>query len=344
MKIVVVVPTIRPEQMEKFREAWKDLFTKHKVTLITVWDGEDPGISISGDDLDKITDGKPNVHHLIDGYEGCFYRFTDSCRNYGFVAAAKLNPDYILTLDDDVEPYINQPDPIQAHLDVLNKRVSLSWMNTADYRGHVDFNTFEYMRGFPYSTRNEAPVMLSHGVWSGVPDLDGETQLKHTGEGGRLPIFNLTYYNGPIPRGALFPLCGMNVMVRRDALPYLYFAPMGPDTGIFHHETGNIWTSQNHALNRFGDIWMGIFLKRAFDGFNWACYTGGSTVLHTRASDARKNMEQERLGREWNEWLHRFNTEEANLGGYGSPEFWKYLDDYSKKRKQYAGLIQEVMK
>lgn len=349
MKIVCVVPTIRPQQMEKFREAWKGLFAKHNVTLITVWDGEDPGISIIGDDLDKITDGKPNVHHLIDGYEDCFYRFTDSCRNYGFVAAAKLNPDYILTLDDDVEPYDNNgvypqphaikmgliPDPIQAHLDVLNKRVSLSWMNTADYRGSADYNTFEYMRGFPYSTRNEAPVMLSHGVWTGVPDLDGETQLKHTGEGGRLPIFNLTYYNGPIPKGVLFPLCGMNMMIRREALPYFYFAPMGPDTGL--------------DLHRFGDIWMGIHLKSAFDGFNWACYTGGSTVLHTRASDAKKNVEQEKLGREWNEWIQNQLMTYDKITPFYSPSLEEkayndYMESYEQKRKQYAGLIQEVMK
>lgn len=313
-KIVCVVPTIRPESHAAFVKAWTTLFLKHEVTLVTVWDGEDPEITST----EYQPEGKPSRHraksYLKSDQFDMFCRYTDACRNYGFVVATHYKPDYVLTLDDDVVPIHNDPDPIQSHLNALAKKVPLSWMNTAH-------NTDLYLRGVPYKIRDGAQVMLSHGVWVGTPDFDGETQLKlerPEGTTKRKVPETLPYFVGPVPRGVLFPLCGMNVMVRREALPYFYFAPMGPDSGVA-------------GLNRFADIWMGVFLKREFDRLGWACYTGGSTVLHTRASDARKNFEQEKLGREWNERIgDNFWTDRNMI---------EYMDAYEHKRKRYADLI-----
>lgn len=353
-KIVVVTPTIRPESMVSFREAWAAIFAKHAVTLITVWDGEVPRIEYSDSTCrgPAITTGFDlglNLDHA-----DLFCRHTDACRNLGFVAAAHMAPDFILTLDDDCHPprpdgWNGIPecyDPIQAHLDILAKRVPISWMNTA--MGDL------YLRGVPYGVRDEAPVMLSHGVWVGTPDFDGETQLRLEAE-GRLP-HSLHYHQGPVPKGVPFPLCGMNVMVRREALPYFYFAPMGPDTGITTVELVNntgrlieegelvtddmVVEKKVPALHRFGDIWMGVHLKRQFDELGWACYTGGSTVLHMRASDARKNAEQEKLGRGWNERI----AETFDGLRFLSPDdpFYKYFSSYADKRRRYAALIRSI--
>ncbi len=400
-KIVCVVPTIRPEQHAKFVKAWSPLFEKHGVTLITVWDGEKPEVSISAttwEDIEKeyakvgghiredksYTVGDPLFE---DKDANLFCRFTDACRNLGFVLAAKLGADYILTLDDDVEPpsydhqhsesrgdWLPYPihDPIQAHLGVLSKRVPVTWLNTAH-------DTELYLRGVPYGIRDESPVMLSHGVWVGTPDFDGETQLRLENRMTNtitsevrlrdLP-YSLPYYVGPIPKGVLFPLCGMNVMVKREALPYFYFAPMGPDTGITQSiktcgscgSTEVAWHSLNYkwycrkcqtgcgspenyieqnvsSLHRFADIWMGVFLKKEFDRLGWACYTGASTVLHTRASDAKKNFEQEKLGREWNERVWN------NSGNRFVPptDYQRYFDSYANKRQRYADLIKSIL-
>lgn len=356
-KIVVVIPTVRPEQYKSFISAWKPLFEKHSVILVTVWDGESPAVTIY-----NYGTGKPEeIEHsqtLYHTHKSLVYRYTDACRNLGFIVAAHLNPDYILTLDDDVEPvrrlhevtfepapYTN--DPIQSHINVLQKKVPLGWMNTAH-------DTDLYLRGVPYSIREEAPVMLSHGVWVGTPDFDGETQLglencvycdntgkknrvkastieelcekcQGSGRGDGVP-YSLSYYVGPIPRGVLFPICGMNVMIRKEALPYFYFAPMGPDT-------------RQEGLNRFSDIWCGIHLKREFDRLSWACYTGGSTILHTRASDAKKNYEQEKLGREWTE-----KKCENKVKRYSNPDDSLRLYDimYREKRDQFKSLIHNI--
>lgn len=341
-KIVCVVPSIRSERMAEFRKAWAPLFERHGVTLITVWDGEKPRVTaypFGADCIDFLN------WNQFDGHRDLFCRHTDAVRNLGFVYAASLSekfkPDYILTLDDDVHPPAGS-DPIQEHLDVLARRVPISWMNTAMdgglcswpkenkvIRGQLEIEPIPYLRGFPYGIRDEAPVMVSHGVWVNVPDFDGKTQLELTNDGQnpeRLP-YSLPYFRGPVPKGTYFSFCGMNVMVRKEALPYLYFAPMGPDTGV-------------EGLNRFADIWCGLLLKRAADANNFAIYTGASTVIHTRASDPFKNVEQERLGIEWNEWM--WQEVSGSRIANATDEFRKYLQSYRNKAARFRDLIRKL--
>jgi len=255
--IAVVVPTIRPEKMKVFMDAWFNLFWKHKVFLFQVNDGKDPYIySESGkkwrlDDLGKISD-------LI-------YNFNDGVRNFAFAIIARYYPeiDIIISLDDDVKPV---GDPIQDHLDALKRRVPVSWLSTAS----------EYTRGFPYGIRDEAEVVLSHGVWEGVADWDASTQLVK----GNQPV---EFYKGSIPKGCLFPLCAMNFAFKRKLLPYIYQAPMFGD------------------LNRFADIWGGIEAKKDIDRLGWAAVTGYSTVKHDRASNVFNNLVKEAKGIKLNE-------------------------------------------
>src|SRR4029450_8254568 len=132
-----------------------------------------------------------------------------------------------------------------------------------------------YMRGFPYDVREEAEVVMSHGVWLNVPDLDARTQMAYP----RLAQgFTGPFFVGPIPKGVYAPISGMNVAFSRKALPYVYWAPMG------HRAFG---------LHRWADILMGISAKRDFDKKGWAIFTGAATVWHCRASDVTTNLELE---------------------------------------------------
>lgn len=377
--ICCVVPSIRPESMESFREAWAPLFERHQVTLITVWDGEEPRLETFYANGTYGAKDHPLDHNLIKGNRDLFCRRADAIRNLGFVEVASFHPepsqaDFILTLDDDVAPPAGS-DPIQEHLDVLSRRVPISWMNTAMDEGLVtwkgdkvipgplNIGPVPYLRGFPYGVRDEAPVMVSHGVWVNVPDLDGKTQLELTADGTRpqdIP-YSLPYFRGSVPRGCYFPMCGMNVMVRKEALPYLYFAPMGPDSGVVETCSECEGGSEEYynspdklrdapcskcggrgsvsPLNRFADIWCGVLLKRHCDAVGWAIYTGASTVVHTRASDPHKNAEQERLGLEWNEWAWSLgDTGPANL----PHDFLRYWYSYIAKSIRFRDLIREL--
>jgi hypothetical protein len=276
-RIAVVVPTVRPERFAEFLERWKGLFCRHQVRLVAVHDGVKPRIESIGytgllRDMPSHTfEQVPADIHV--SWPDFLCTRTDAVRNIGFLAAMQRWPDtqVILTLDDDVYPE-GGTDPIADHLAALRMRVPISWFSTAS----------EYMRGMPYGVRTEAEVVVSHGVWSGVHDYDGPTQLVN----GVKPA---TFYRGPVPKGCLTPVCGMNLAFKVSVLPWVYFAPMGRDIGY----------------QRFADIWMGIALKRELDRAGLAMVSGYASVFHSRASNVLANLEQEAAGLVLNErlWL-----------------------------------------
>jgi reversibly glycosylated polypeptide/UDP-arabinopyranose mutase len=264
--LAIVVPTCRAESYAEFIRSWTDLIVKHNALLITVWDGDNPILSTGLPNLDSKDF---SLKEIMGDNEDLIYNHNDGVRNLGFAYIAKFRPDVdtIITLDDDTKPF---GDTIQDHLNALNKRVSVSWMSTAS----------EYMRGFPYHVRDEAEVVLSHGVWEGIYDWDAQTQ-KSYGQYQPEVVFN----RGPVPKGILYPMCGMNIAFKRKLLPYMYYAPMGPQVGI----------------DRFADIWLGINSKRVIDEKGWAVVTGYSMVKHERASNVEVNLIKERVGLELNE-------------------------------------------
>ncbi len=249
--IAVVIPTIRPDtSLVTFMEAWQPLFDKHNVELIIVDDtGDTPIVKHKNSPITFTADG------LI----------SNKCagvRQLGFLYIHNFLPnvEYIITLDDDETPI---GDPIQDHLDQLNRKVPISWISTAS----------DYMRGFPYKVREEAPVMLSHGVWEGSYDWDAPSQLLKGDT-------KVDFYKGVIPKGIYAPICGMNLAFRREALPYIYFAPVG----------------QFKGAERWDDIYMGVMVIKKFAELNWAIVTGYAKVLHTRASNPFTSLAKEAIG------------------------------------------------
>jgi hypothetical protein len=329
-RVVCVVPTIRLDSIKKFKETWKPFFDHYQIPLIVVYDGERLRVEVNYPKPPEGSDRPPQedisdytVKSVDDTNKDLFFRFTDSCRNLGFVAAAELfNFDYLLTLDDDVSPCNDREgrDTIHAHLNAFEQPIITDWCPTFTYKAN---STIFLPRGVPYKNRIAYPD-LSHGIWIGVLDWDGETQLFL--ESRNLPLGKASFYQGCIPRGALFPLCGMNVMIRRRILPYFYYAPMGPDTQL--------------PLNRFGDIWMGIFLKKKMDSLGLYCVSGMSAVVHERASNSQKNFELEQLGREWNEMDFFVHWKDCPVGR--NTKARKYFKMYESLRSRYANLIYSI--
>lgn len=282
-KIAVVVPTIRgKDQLVAFINDWQQLFKLHDVKLVIVKDGDKPIVYEW-----KHTAIKYTARQVLGKDADLISNHTDACRNLGFAYVAKFMPEIevILTLDDDTKPH---GDTIKHHLEALSVRAPITWMNTT---------MTQYMRGFPYNIRGEAPVVVSHGVWEGVPDLDAASQLQG--------ISKQTFYRGVIPKGALFPMCGMNVAFHISVLPYMYFAPM------------------MGTVQRFADIWCGIEMKKDMDARNLAVVTGMAAVLHERASNVYKNLQLEAKGIEMNDHYGR----------------GLYFKEFFEKRKRWREFI-----
>jgi reversibly glycosylated polypeptide/UDP-arabinopyranose mutase len=285
--IAVVVPTIRPECFKQFLIDWKDLFSKYSIELIKVWDKDIPRLK---------HDRKEFLAEDIMGcYSDLIFGKNDGVRNLGLAYIAQFLPEIetVIALDDDVSPC---GDTIRDHLDALKMRVPISWLSTAS----------EYMRGFPYGIREEAEVVLSHGVWEGIKDYDAPSQLVRGNP-------QATFYQGPIPKGIYYPMCGMNIAFKRKMLPYMYFAPMGYKVG----------------LDRFADIWLGITSKRIIDKEGWAVVSGYATVRHKKASNVFTNLQKEAKGISLNEG------------------FWQGIEDdpyfklYREKRNRWQKFIEE---
>jgi len=245
--IAVCVPTCRIDlYYERFMPAWKDLFEKHDVKLFTTVDGKNPEDIMLTIDNEPVGDAAGIMKDDFD----LLYSGNAGHKLLAFYEIAKYYPEieYIICLDDDVVPL---GDTIQDHVSALNMRVPISWMAVGDL----------YTRGFPYIIRKEAEVVLSHGVWEGVPDTDAPTQLVL----GDKPEVN--YYKQPVPKGVFYPMSEMNIAFKRKLLPYMYFAPTCD--GVYGAD----------------DIWAGIESKRVIDKKGWAAVTGYSKVYHERASN-----------------------------------------------------------
>jgi hypothetical protein len=199
---------------------------------------------------------------------------TSACRSYGYLLAWRRRPETILTLDTDCYP--DGSDLVAGHVANLSRRVTLDWVNSDP--GQVMY------RGFPYAIRDRSPVMLSHGLWSGVPDLDGATQLHMPGL--RLPPATATTV---IPRWSFFPMCGMNLAWRAELTPALYFGLFGPEYGF----------------DQYDDIWAGVLVKRVMDHLGYAAVSGYPSVQHRKQSNVYVNLRKQAPGLAMNEQLWR---------------------------------------
>jgi hypothetical protein len=281
--IAVVVPTIREEKLKEFLLAWTPLFKKHNVNLYVVRDGKKP--TVNGE----------SVKSVMGKYSNLIYNFNDGVRNLGFAKAYKDGADIFISLDDDVLP---EGDPIQDHLDILNTKQPVSWINTVDEI---------FMRGMPYNVRTEAKVVLSHGLWKGVYDMDASTQLV-------LGIQQPQHRKMVIPKGIFYPMCIMNCAFTRELAPYFYQAPAYGD------------------IQRFSDIFCGIESKKVIDEKGWAVASGYVVVNHNRASNPFVNLVKEARGVGMNENFWKNEIDEKDK---------QYFDNYKKCREQWLKFIKQ---
>ena len=270
MSVAVVVPTIREDCAIRWLDEWADDLRDARVILVE--DNPEPTFALSG-----------NVEHYswadfgeLGGDQWIIPRRTSACRSFGLLKALEGDADIIWTTDDDCYPEDGLRGTFLEALEAPFNQPAAEgpWWNTIGGSGL-------YPRGYPYRIREKAsPVMVHHGLWSNVPDLDGITQLAN-------PDFRLPprYSRNVVPYGKLLPFCIMNVAFRRAATPLMYMLLMGQDGD------GKPW-----GFDRFDDIWAGVLAKLAADHLGWAVTSGAPSVHHSRASDPHRNAALEKAG------------------------------------------------
>ena len=275
-RAVVVVPTIREECMQQFLAAWEPEFGG--VEMIVVEDHPEPSFELRTDALVEHVSWR-DIDDQLGELSWIVPRRTDCVRSFGYWLAWQRQPDLIVTLDDDCLP-TPQTGPI-GFLEQHWQRLEAggehdAWVSTTD--GTIP-------RGVPYHERGRRqPCVINHGLWENVIDFDAVTQLSQVRQSG--PV---TFVERTVPRGSFYPMCGMNLAFRPQIVPAMYFMLMGRDWGV----------------DRFGDIWCGLFSKRICDHLGLAVNSGGPHVHHARASNVWANLRKEALGMERNETLWR---------------------------------------
>lgn len=259
---VLVVPSIRESHFHEFMSKWDDL----DWTIIVVEDSPKKSFRLTEtyhfawEDIDQELGDKSWVISHRDS----------SIRSFGHYMAYKMGADYIFTLDDDCFPggFVNSRH-IQDHLNKLNN-VSRWTYSVPGYK----------TRGVPYQNTGAANnVMLSVGLWEGVPDFDAVQTL-----GGAHHV-TLPRHDFLVARGQYFPMCGMNLCFKREITPLMYFPLMG----------------EGQPYRRFDDIWCGIIAKKIMDHLNMLVSIGEPSIHHAKASNVFTNLVKEAPGIAFNE-------------------------------------------
>ncbi|XXG55519.1 hypothetical protein AAC387_Pa03g3175 [Persea americana] len=247
----IVIPTIRNLD---FLEMWRPFFQPYH--LIIVQDG-DPSKTIKD----------------------------SACRCFGYMVSKKK---YIYTIDDDCfvakDPSGKEINALQQHVKNLLCPSTPFFFNTLydPYRDGADF-----VRGYPFSLREGAPTAISHGLWLNIPDYDAPTQLVKPLERNKRYVDAVL----TIPKGTLFPMCGMNLGFNRELIgPAMYFGLMG----------------DGQPIGRYDDMWAGWCAKVICDHLGWGIKTGLPYIWHSKASNPFVNLKKEYNGIYWQEELIPF--------------------------------------
>lgn len=272
---ILVIPTIRQNCFLNFKEAWKDLGDWDRMIIVE-------------DHPEKTFDAGTEYHYswkeiaeLVGPKNAWIFSRRDSAiRSFGFLAAARMNAKYILTLDDDCYPAAKEP-IFQSHIDAMQHK---RWISTVP-----DL----VPRGLPYKSTGIMHTKANMGLWTNVPDQDAIHALIN-------PISNYQppTHNWVVPKNQYIPLCGMNYCFTSELIPLSYFPLMGIES----------------PYRRFDDIWHGIILKKVCDHLDYQISVGGPSVKHLRASDPFNNLMKEAPGVQANETFWE-TIDSINLSG-----------------------------
>jgi hypothetical protein len=258
-------------------------------------------------------------------YEGVIPERCHAETSFGFLVAYEENADVVLELDDDV--HITKGF-VKKHIDNLTSEEGVTvhaegkWYNTMENLV-LNGNSTIYPRGHPYSSEarqgNYSWVdggercALNMGLWLQNPDLDALTLVYHSGLDGKYDVRSQDCKREKVVvgEGTYFAVCSMNTCFETEVIPAFYQLYM------------NI-----QGIDRFDDIWSGIFLKRIADHLGEKMCVGNPLGSHIKRSrnvfdDLRKELE----GIVINETLWRI-VDEAELSSNSFADCYLELSEH----------------
>uniref|UniRef100_A0A7I4EKE1 UDP-arabinopyranose mutase n=2 Tax=Physcomitrium patens TaxID=3218 RepID=A0A7I4EKE1_PHYPA len=276
----IVIPTIRDLA---FLEQWRPYLSPYH--LIIVQDGDPTKKIHVPEGYDYELYNRNDINRILGPKASCISFKDSACRCFGFMMSKKK---YIFTIDDDCwvakDPSGHEINALEQHITNLLSPSTPLFFNTLydPYRAGADF-----VRGYPFSMREGVATAISHGLWLNVPDYDAPTQLvKPAEKNTRFVDAVMT-----IPKGTLFPMCGMNLAFDREMIgAAMYFGLMG----------------DGQPIGRYDDMWAGWCCKVICDHLGFGVKTGLPYIHHSKASNPFVNLKKEYKGIFWQEEIIPF--------------------------------------
>ncbi|KAH1031451.1 hypothetical protein J1N35_043625 [Gossypium stocksii] len=232
------------------------------------------------DGFDYQLYNRKDINRILGPKASCISFKDSACRCFGYLVSKK---NYIFTIDDDCfvakDPSGKEINVLEQHIKNLLTPSTTHFFNTLydPYKEGVDF-----VRGYPFSLQEGAPITISHGLWLNIPDYDTPTQLVKPLE------INTRYVDAvmTVPKGTLFPMYGMNLAFNRELIgPTMYFRLMG----------------DGQMIGQYDDMWVGWCMKVICDHLGLGVKTGLPYIWHSKASNPFVNLKKEYKGIFWQE-------------------------------------------
>jgi len=257
---------------------------------------------------------------------------TDNRRNIGFLMAKERGAEMLISTDDDNFPLIDH-DFVGSHLKMISQagdyEITSSdnkWFNICDLMGNNKNETI-FARGFPYRIRKKYDqaqikkekkagirIMLNQGLWEKDPDVDAITRIERN-----VQMTNLKG-SAVLGLGTFSPINSQNTALHIDLLPAYYFVIM--NTVI-----------DGLKIDRYGDIWSGLFTKKVMDAMGVYASFGEPLVDHRRNDHNLFNdLKGELNGIIYTERISEF-LENVQLQGSSASELYA---DLSNKLKDFV--------
>ncbi len=335
MKPYLVIATINP--LSNLVNEVSELITTSTKVLIV----DEGNLSIRSKNDKILKDTEKSYYGPIERKEWFQKRFGQSYEKYasvipekahaetsfGFLVAYEEGADFIIELDDDVQI----TGLVEGHSSNLYEEsgetvISNSkWYNTLDLLNLNDSKRY-FPRGHPYApeTRVEnyqwipkgGKCVLNMGHWLGNPDFDALTILYNGGLDGRCNILGKSIKKDKVVvgKGTYFAVCSMNTSFVTKIVPAFYQLYM------------NIM-----GIDRFDDIWSGLFLKRVADHLGDQLCLGKPVGKHEKKPRSTfKDLKKEMDGMIINEWL--WKNIDGDLSGNSYADVYLSLSDLLNSR------------
>jgi len=254
--------------------------------------------------------------------------------SFGFLVAYDETADTVVEVDDDVKISNTKSDFTDLHLKNLFNDGGVAvtsdskWYNTLENL-KLSVSDGVFPRGHPYNpiARKQSyrwindgrECVLNMGLWSGHPDLDALTILINGGLDRRCRCNSkgLKRDKITVAKGTYFAICSMNTSFKRKIIPAFYQLYM-----------------KYLGIDRFDDIWSGLFIKKIADQMGDSVCLGSPIVYHDkRPGNTFKDLRAELEGIVMNEILWKV-VDKAELNSKDYFSCYAELSNYLEKNLQ----------